>query len=71
MKVGKAPLVLTLFLGTLFVPFSRCEAQQPGKVPRIGYLSAGSRSSASAHTVKAFLQRLHELGYTVSTILQT
>src|SRR5262245_10482941 len=35
------------------------EAQQPGKVPRIGYLSAGSESSRDA----AFRQGMRELGY--------
>jgi len=39
-------------------------AQQPGKVPKIGYLISGSRSFAPASsTFKAFLQGLHELGY--------
>jgi putative tryptophan/tyrosine transport system substrate-binding protein len=38
------------------------EAQQPGKVPRIGYLSGSSRSSMSPRT-EAFRQGLRELGY--------
>jgi len=38
-------------------------AQQPTTVPRIGYLSANSLSSASAF-VEAFRQGLRELGYT-------
>ena len=42
------------------VPF--VEAQQPGKVHRIGYLAAGSASSESAPT-EAFRQGLRELGY--------
>jgi putative tryptophan/tyrosine transport system substrate-binding protein len=36
------------------------EAQQTKKVPRIGYLSSGSRSSAD---VEAFQQGLRDLGY--------
>ena len=36
------------------------EAQQTKKVPRIGYLSTGSRSSA---VVEAFQQGLRDLGY--------
>jgi putative tryptophan/tyrosine transport system substrate-binding protein len=38
------------------------EAQQPAKVPRIGYLIGGSRSSISNRT-EAFRQGLRELGY--------
>jgi len=38
------------------------EAQQPKKVPRIGFLLAPSRSSASEY-VEAFREGLRELGY--------
>jgi len=38
-------------------------AQQPGKTPTIGYLGASSASN-SHPSVGAFLQRLHELGWT-------
>ncbi len=38
------------------------EAQQPGKVPRIGYLTAASPSTNAART-EAFRQGLRELGY--------
>ena len=38
------------------------QAQQPGKVPRIGYLSASSLSSQAAR-IEAFRQGLRELGY--------
>src|SRR5262245_49135683 len=38
------------------------EAQQPKKVPRIGYLGANSRSTSSAR-IQAFRQGLRELGY--------
>jgi putative ABC transport system substrate-binding protein len=37
-------------------------AQQPAKIPRIGYLAPGSRSSESIR-IEAFRQALHELGY--------
>jgi putative ABC transport system substrate-binding protein len=37
-------------------------AQQPGKVPRIGFLAANSPSSSAAR-VEAFRQGLHQLGY--------
>src|SRR5262245_32055115 len=38
------------------------QAQQPKKVPQIGYISGASRSSMSART-EAFRQGLRELGY--------
>ena len=38
------------------------EAQQPKKVPRIGYLSAPSRSAQSVRH-ESFRQGLRELGY--------
>jgi putative ABC transport system substrate-binding protein len=45
----------------LAAPFA-AGAQQPGKVYRIGYLSAPSRESVE-HVVEAFLRRLRELGW--------
>src|SRR5438093_10518099 len=51
---------------TIGVTFAMCgamaQAQQPTKVPRIGFLSAASPSSISART-EAFRQGLRELGY--------
>src|SRR5882724_7163867 len=41
---------------------ARAGAQQPTKIPRIGYLTAGSLSAQSAR-IKAFRQGLRELGY--------
>ena len=38
------------------------EAQQPTKIPRVGYLAANSLSDISAR-VEAFRQGLRELGY--------
>ena len=38
------------------------EAQQPTKIPRIGYLSGSSLSAISAR-IEAFRQGLRELGY--------
>ncbi len=51
-------LLATVFLATV----SPAEAQQPTKVPRIGYLAAVSLSSVEAR-VEAFRQGLRELGY--------
>jgi putative ABC transport system substrate-binding protein len=41
---------------------ARAEAQQPTKIPRIGYLGGGSPSSNPA-LIEAFRQGLRELGY--------
>ena len=49
----------TFFLATA----SLAHAQQPKKVPRIGFLSVGSSSSMSSEDVKAFRQGLRDLGY--------
>jgi len=49
--------LLTTFLLATAAPG---EGQQPKKVPRIGYLGTGSRSSA---VVEAFQQELRDLGY--------
>jgi putative ABC transport system substrate-binding protein len=45
-----------------FAFLSLAEAQQPAKVPRIGFLALASRSSISLR-VEAFRQSLRELGY--------
>jgi ABC-type uncharacterized transport system substrate-binding protein len=49
-------LLLTLFLLTV------AQAQQPAKIPRIGYLVGASRSAIAFRT-EAFRQGLRELGY--------
>ena len=55
--------VLCAALGGLLLALGySASAQQPTKVPRIGYLSAGSPSSGSARQ-EAFRQGLGELGY--------
>ena len=46
----------------LFALSSPAEAQQAKKIPRIGYLAPGSRSSESIR-IEAFRQALHDLGY--------
>src|SRR5215471_862287 len=60
---SKKVRVFALALCGLF--FARCslaEAQQPKKVPRIGLLSAGSRST-NASRIEALRQGLRDLGY--------
>jgi putative ABC transport system substrate-binding protein len=55
--VGLLAITLTFAIGGAVA-----QAQQPGKVPRIAYLSGASLSSQSANT-EALQQGLRELGY--------
>jgi putative ABC transport system substrate-binding protein len=50
-----------VLLSLLLVPFP-AQAQQPGKVHRIGYLTGNPRSAISDRS-EAFRQGLRELGY--------
>src|SRR5215475_1996025 len=54
--------IVTLILSLLAVPLA-AEAQQPAKVPRVGWLSDGMRAGATAHLHEAFLAGLRDLGY--------
>jgi putative ABC transport system substrate-binding protein len=55
--------IFSLALCTLLLALSfPANAQQPGNVPRIGYLTDGSTSAISART-EAFRQGLRELGH--------
>jgi putative ABC transport system substrate-binding protein len=56
----KFPWLFTVFF--LLASASMAEAQQPKKVPRIGYLTATSLSAIAART-EAFQQGLREFGY--------
>ncbi len=55
----KFAILLCAMLFALHMP---AEAQQPAKVPRIGWLTAGSLS-ASPERTEAFREGLRELGY--------
>lgn len=56
--------VFFLVIGSVLpTPCSSVEAQQPPKIPRIGFLSANSRMAMSAR-VDTFHNGLRELGYT-------
>jgi putative ABC transport system substrate-binding protein len=57
-KVGVLSILLAVVLAVAVI----AEAQQPKKVPRIGYLSFGSPSVNRAR-IEAFRQGLRELGY--------
>jgi ABC-type uncharacterized transport system substrate-binding protein len=58
----KTALASILFAGALLAIAVTVEAQQPGKIPRIGFLTATSLSAVAART-EAFRQGLRELGY--------
>jgi putative ABC transport system substrate-binding protein len=59
-KVGwSSILVATLVLGFGVA----AEAQQPAKVPRIGYLSSSSDSASESTRFEAIRRALRELGY--------
>jgi putative ABC transport system substrate-binding protein len=47
----------------LFALCSSADARQPGKIPRIGYVSASGHSSNPGAQIDAFRQGLRELGY--------
>ena len=55
-------VVLLALCSLLLAPCSAADAQQPAKIPRIGYLS-GSSLSANRPRNEAFRQGLRELGY--------
>src|SRR5262249_35474943 len=54
--------IVILLIGLALTQIHLAEAQQPKKVPRIGYLAPGS-PSAGVPTLEAFRQGLRELGY--------
>jgi len=60
MRLSALGLILTLALGILTAPLT-ADAQQAGKVPRIGVLSAGSLAG-DIH-LEAFREGLRDLGY--------
>ena len=58
------PFLLSLVCAMLLALCSVAEAQQPKKIPRIGYLTAGSLSSSTTSArIEAFRQGLRELGH--------
>src|SRR6059036_707711 len=54
--------MVTLLVGLTFASVHLAAAQQPKKVPRLGYLSSTSPSAGSSR-IEAFRQGLRELGY--------
>ena len=58
----KTSLASILFAGALFAVTVTVEAQQPTKVPRIGFLG-NSTAALEENLVEPFRQGLHDLGY--------
>jgi ABC-type uncharacterized transport system substrate-binding protein len=58
--------ILIWLLATVLLTTVSAQAQQPAKMPRIGYLTAASLS-AIPHRTEAFRQGLRELGYVEGT----
>src|SRR6266849_4328516 len=54
--------LMTLTLSLLAAPHV-ADAQQRGKVPRIGFLGDGSAAARAAQTLEPFREGLRELGY--------
>jgi putative ABC transport system substrate-binding protein len=54
--------ILFWLLTSVLTTVMLAEAQQPKKVPRVGYLSASSAAEASSRTA-AFREGMRELGY--------
>ena len=57
------PKLFWLITALLLFPIHRAEAQQPKKIPRIGYLSGAGDPSNPGPNVEAFRRGLQELGY--------
>ena len=55
-------LLTLLVLGLLLAPLPS-DAQQPGKVPRIGVVVPAERASPEEPNIAAFRQALRDLGY--------
>jgi putative ABC transport system substrate-binding protein len=58
----KKKVIFLALCAMLFALSSSADAQQPGKVPRIGYLDPSS-ASGIAVLLKAFRQELSKLGW--------
>ena len=61
MKPGIMLLALTLLV---FSPYHVAKAQQPAKIPRIGFLAVSGDPNTPGPWVEAFRYGLHDLGYT-------
>jgi putative tryptophan/tyrosine transport system substrate-binding protein len=56
-------IIVLALCSLLLAPCSSVQAQQPKKVPRIGYAASGGDSNNPGRLVEAFRQGLRDLGY--------
>jgi putative tryptophan/tyrosine transport system substrate-binding protein len=64
MQTQKSKIVNLAVVLLMLLPWPRlAEGQQPGKVPRIGYLTAGGDLNTPGPEVETFRQGLRDLGY--------
>ncbi len=63
--IGENPwrILLWILATVLLTTGSFAQAQQPGKIPRIGYVRVVGEPSIPGRNVEAFLQGLKDLGY--------
>jgi putative ABC transport system substrate-binding protein len=61
-QLRRVTLIVTFALGILTAPLP-ADAQQPGKIARIGYLTLGAPPPAASPHRDALLQELRRLGY--------
>ena len=59
----KTKITVLIFCAMLFALSVPVEAQQPGKIPRIGFVSASGDANNPGSNVEAFRQGLRDLGY--------
>ena len=61
--MARQTIIVVWLVALAFAPFCPVEAQQPKKIPRIGFLSFATSPNSPAPQVEAFRQGLRELGY--------
>jgi len=59
----KAKILVYALPALILTTIHLAEAQQAGKIPRIGYLSSASPSATTPEFREAFRQGLRDLGY--------
>src|SRR5262249_17469640 len=62
-KMGRKRFCVAI-IGLLFVLCLSAEAQEPSKIPRIGYLAGFGNASDPGEPIRAFQKGLKERGYT-------
>ena len=65
LRLARSIVAATVFAvcSMLLAPPFPAEAQQPGKIPRIGFVSTSGDANNPGPTVEAFRQGMRELGY--------